>query len=153
MAKHSVFPTLDLLLGGLVAQVSDVRHALVVSRDGLVISKSTFLTGVDAERLAATTAGLMSLIHGFSTDCDGGVGDGGTVVQTLIEMQQGHFLLTSTGLGAYLSVVCTSRADIGVVACEMNLLATRVGEHLLRESLGVAPDHEICTHDQSTSWP
>ncbi|HET6353903.1 roadblock/LC7 domain-containing protein [Streptomyces sp.] len=134
MAKHSApsaHPPLDLLLTHLADQVADVRHALVVSQDGMVVSKSTSLARPDAERLAATVSGLMSLGRSVCTNFDGEA-----VVQTLIEMRQGYLILTSAGRGAYLTVLCTSRADIGVVAFEMNLLVTRMGDHL-----GTPPRH------------
>ncbi|MEV6316061.1 roadblock/LC7 domain-containing protein [Streptomyces sp. NPDC051776] len=116
---------LDLLLTGLVDKVANVRQAVVVSKDGLVVSKSTSITRPNAERLAATASGLMSLGRGVCADFEGGA-----VVQALIEMQKGYLILSSAGLGAYLAVLCTAEADVGVVAFEMNLLVKRIGEHL-----------------------
>ncbi|TQK50881.1 hypothetical protein FBY35_1241 [Streptomyces sp. SLBN-118] len=146
MAKHSApsdYTPLDLLLTHLADQVADVRHVLVVSQDGMVVSRSTSLARPDAERLAATVSGLMSL--GRSV-CAGF--DGEAVVQTLIEMRQGYLIITSAGGGAYLTVLSTSRADVGVVAFEMNLIVTRIGKHL-----GTPPRRPEAATDSSGGAP
>ena len=88
---------LDHLLSGLVQQVADVRHAVVVSEDGLVVSKSLAFPRPQAERLAATASGLMSLGRGICADFQGG-----SVLQALIEMRDGYLILTSAGIGAHL---------------------------------------------------
>jgi predicted regulator of Ras-like GTPase activity (Roadblock/LC7/MglB family) len=116
---------LDHLLTSLVQQVADVRHAVVVSEDGLVVSKSIHFPRPQAERLAATASGLMSLGRGVCADFQGG-----SVLQALIEMREGFLILTSAGIGAQLAVLTSSQADIGVVAYEMNMLVKRIGEHL-----------------------
>ncbi|MEV8593178.1 roadblock/LC7 domain-containing protein [Streptomyces sp. NPDC052012] len=120
---------LDRLLSGLVERVAEVNHAVVLSEDGLVVSRSTGFLRDDAERLAATASGLMSLSRGVSMDFRGG-----PVQQTLIEMANSHLILTSAGSGAQLVVLTGPGADAGAVAHEMNLLAQRIGEHL-----GAAP--------------
>ncbi|MBL1102531.1 roadblock/LC7 domain-containing protein [Streptomyces coffeae] len=130
---------LDLLLTGLVEQVANVRHAVVVSEDGLVVSKSTSIERSDAERLAATASGLMSLGRGVCADFAGGA-----VIQSLIEMRHGFLVLTSAGVGAYLAVLCTATADVGVVAFEMNMLVKRIGEHL-----GAPPRNPESPHNPS----
>ncbi|GGO96560.1 roadblock/LC7 domain-containing protein [Wenjunlia tyrosinilytica] len=125
---------LDQLLTGLVQRVADVRHCVVLSEDGLVVSKSTSFSRSDAERLAATSSGLMSLGRGIC-----GHFDGGAVHQALIEMRNGYLILTSAapGAGAHLAVLTTRSADVGVVAYEMNMLAKKIGDHL-----GVAPRNQ-----------
>ena len=116
---------LDQLLTGLVQRVADVRHCVVLSEDGLVVSKSTAFPRDDAERLAATASGLMSLGRGVCADFGGGA-----VHQALIEMHHGYLILTSAGAGAHLAVLTTDGADVGVVAYEMNLLVRKIGDHL-----------------------
>jgi predicted regulator of Ras-like GTPase activity (Roadblock/LC7/MglB family) len=116
---------LDQLLTGLVERVADVRHAVVLSEDGLVISRSTAFARDEAERVAATAAGLMSLSKGISTDVRGG-----PVRQALVEMAHGYLILTSGGPGAHLVVLSGAGADVGVVAYQMNMLVKRIGEHL-----------------------
>jgi predicted regulator of Ras-like GTPase activity (Roadblock/LC7/MglB family) len=125
---HSIPATntqLDQLLTGLVDRVADVNQAVVLSEDGLVVSKSTGFTREDAERLAATASGLMSLSKGVSMDFRGG-----PVRQALIEMAHSYLILTSAGPGAHLVVLAGSNADVGVVAYQMNMLVKKIGEHL-----------------------
>ncbi|MER6090453.1 roadblock/LC7 domain-containing protein [Streptomyces bluensis] len=121
-ATHS---QLDQLLTGLVDRVAEVNHAVVLSEDGLVVSKSTAFVRDDAERLAATASGLMSLSKGVSMDFRGG-----PVRQLLIEMGNSYLLLTNAGPGASLAVLTSQGADIGVVAYQMNMLVKKIGEHL-----------------------
>ncbi|NBM16976.1 roadblock/LC7 domain-containing protein [Streptomyces sp. GC420] len=126
---------LDQLLTGLVDRVADVNHAVVLSEDGLVVSRSTAFLRDDAERLAATAAGLMSLSRGVSVDFRGG-----PVLQALIEMKHGYLILTSAGPGAHLAVLTSQGADVGVVAYQMNMLVKKIGEHL-----SAAPRADVTT--------
>ena len=121
-ATHS---RLDQLLTGLVDRVAEVNHAVVLSEDGLVVSKSLGFLRDEAERLAATASGLMSLSKGVSMDFRGG-----PVRQALIEMANCYLLLTSAGPGAHLVVLTDQGADVGVVAYQMNMLVKKIGEHL-----------------------
>ncbi|MEV1053837.1 roadblock/LC7 domain-containing protein [Streptomyces sp. NPDC049887] len=120
---------LSLLLTSLVDRVADLRHAIVLSEDGLVISRSTSLDRTGSERLAATASALMSLGSAICADAGGG-----GVLQVLIEMRDGFLVLTSAGRGTHLAVLAASKADIGVVAFEMNMLVKKIGAHL-----GAAP--------------
>ncbi|MET8570054.1 roadblock/LC7 domain-containing protein [Streptomyces sp. NPDC004783] len=121
-ARHT---TLDPLLTGLVERVADVTQAVVLSDDGLVVSKSTGFPRADAERLAATASGLMSLSKGVSMDFRGG-----PVRQALIEMANGYLILASAGPGTHLVLLTGPNADVGVVAYQMNMLVKKIGEHL-----------------------
>ncbi|MEV6318988.1 roadblock/LC7 domain-containing protein [Streptomyces sp. NPDC051776] len=113
---------LDDLLTGLVQVVADVRHAVIVAQDGLVISRSTSFSRAAAERLAAAVSGVMSLSRGISDDTKGG-----RVLQTLIEMQNGFLMLSSASSGSHLAVLTIREADIGIVAFEMNMLVKKLG--------------------------
>lgn len=121
----ATYSPLDFLLTGLVQQVAGVRFAVVVSEDGLVVSKSDSFPRPEAERLAATVSGLMSLGRGVCVEFDGG-----SVLQSMIEMRNGFLILTSAGVGAHLAVLTEAQADVGVVAFEMNMLVRKVGDHL-----------------------
>ena len=55
---------LGWLLDDLTERVEQVRHALVLSNDGLVTGASTGLRREDAEHLAAVASGLHSLAKG-----------------------------------------------------------------------------------------
>lgn len=55
---------LDWLLDDLTSRVEHIRHALVLSNDGLVTGASAGLAREDAEHLAAVSSGLHSLARG-----------------------------------------------------------------------------------------
>lgn len=55
---------LDWLLDDLVLRVSEVRHVVVLSNDGLAVGASTDLKREDAEHLAAVASGFHSLAKG-----------------------------------------------------------------------------------------
>nr|WP_180217865.1 roadblock/LC7 domain-containing protein [Streptomyces albus] len=116
---------LDWLLDDLTKRISSVRHALVLSTDGLVTGSSQELDREDAEHLAAVSSGLHSLAKG-----SGQYFKAGRVRQTMIEFDEGVLFVTAAGDGSCLCVLTGAEADIGQVAYEMTLLVNRVGEHL-----------------------
>ncbi|MFE3517502.1 roadblock/LC7 domain-containing protein [Streptomyces sp. NPDC059166] len=116
---------LDWLLDDLVARVTDIRHAVVLSNDGLAVGSSEALSREDAEHLAAVASGFNSLAKG--TGRHFGVGG---VRQTMVEMDDGFLFVAAAGDGSCLTVLSTASADIGLVAYEMARLVKRVGEHL-----------------------
>ncbi|WP_306317529.1 MULTISPECIES: roadblock/LC7 domain-containing protein [unclassified Streptomyces] len=116
---------LGWLLDDLTQRVEHVRHALVLSNDGLVTGASTGLRREDAEHLAAVSSGLHSLAKGSGRH----FGAGG-VRQTMIEFDDAVLFVTAAGDGSCLCVLSAAEADIGQVAYEMTLLVHRVGEHL-----------------------
>ncbi|MEU1531937.1 roadblock/LC7 domain-containing protein [Streptomyces fagopyri] len=116
---------LDWLLDDLVLRVAEVRHAVVLSNDGLAVGASTGLVRADADHLAAVASGFHSLAKGAGRH----FGAGG-VRQTLVEMDDGFLLVAAAGDGSCLSVLTAATADIGLVAYEMARLVKRVGEHL-----------------------
>jgi hypothetical protein len=62
---------LDWLLDDLVLRVHEVRHAVVLSNDGLAVGASTDLAREDAEHLAAVASGFHSLAKGTGHGGDG----------------------------------------------------------------------------------
>ncbi|EKX62655.1 roadblock/LC7 domain-containing protein [Streptomyces ipomoeae] len=116
---------LGWLLDDLTERVEPIRHALVLSNDGLVTAASTGLRREDAEHLAAVSSGLQSLAKGSGRHF--GAGD---VRQTVIEFDDALLLVTAAGSGSCLCVLSAGDADIGHIAYEMTLLVNRVGEHL-----------------------
>ncbi|MHC5258105.1 roadblock/LC7 domain-containing protein [Streptomyces sp. UC4497] len=116
---------LGWLLDDLTQRVEHVRHALVLSNDGLVTGASTGLRREDAEHLAAVSSGLHSLAKGSGRY----FGTGG-VRQTMVEFDDAVLFVTAAGQGSCLCVLSAAEADIGQVAYEMTLLVHRVGEHL-----------------------
>ncbi|MCZ2524871.1 roadblock/LC7 domain-containing protein [Streptomyces sp. NPDC059506] len=121
----STIHELDWLLDDLVKRVAHVRHALVLSGDGLVTGASSGLGRADAEHMAALSSGIHSLAKGT------GVHFGcGSARQTMIELEEGFLFVTAAGEGSCLSVLSDRETDVGQIAYEMTLLVNRVGEHL-----------------------
>ncbi|MFE1765319.1 roadblock/LC7 domain-containing protein [Streptomyces angustmyceticus] len=116
---------LDWLLDDLTKRVQKVRHALVLSNDGLVTGASEGLAREDAEHLAAVASGLHSLAKGSGLHF--GIG---RVRQTMVEFDDGVLFVTAAGDGSCLCVFAGADADMGQIAYEMTLLVNRVGEHL-----------------------
>jgi predicted regulator of Ras-like GTPase activity (Roadblock/LC7/MglB family) len=115
---------LDWLLDDLVLRVQEVRHAVVLSNDGLAVGASGDLGRADAEHLAAVASGFHSLAKGTGRH----FGAGG-VRQTMVEMDEGFLFVAAAGEGSCLAVLTAVTADIGLVAYEMARLVKRVGEH------------------------
>ncbi|MFE6157484.1 roadblock/LC7 domain-containing protein [Streptomyces sp. NPDC056486] len=116
---------LGWLLDDLTKRMESVRHALVLSNDGLVTGASSELRREDAEHLAAVSSGLHSLAKGSGRHFHAG-----NVRQTMIEFDDAVLFVTAAGDGSCLCVLSSAEADIGQVAYEMTLLVNRVGEHL-----------------------
>lgn len=117
------------LLDELTQRVENIRHALVLSNDGLVTGVSGDLEREDAEHLAAVSSGLHSLAKGSGRHFGAG-----KVRQTVIEFDEALLFVTAAGDGSCLCVLSAADADIGQVAYEMTLLVNRVGEHLAVDS-------------------
>jgi predicted regulator of Ras-like GTPase activity (Roadblock/LC7/MglB family) len=119
---------LGWLLDELVEHVAPIEHAVILSRDGLVVGASKGLARDDAEQLAAMAAGFHSLARGAAMHFEGG-----TVRQTIIEMDHAFLFVTAAGQGSCLAVLAPAKADVGLIAYEMAVLVKRLGPHLLVE--------------------
>ena len=113
---------LDWVMSRFVDDVPDAAHAILVSADGLLMASSTRIPGERAEQVAAVSSGLASLAVGAAR-----LFEGGSVMQTIVEMEMGFLMLMSVGDGSNLTVLTTEEADIGQVGYEMALLVDRVG--------------------------
>ncbi|MFJ4986525.1 roadblock/LC7 domain-containing protein [Streptomyces sp. NPDC088732] len=116
---------LDWLLDDLTERVAQVRHAVVLSGDGLAVGASRGLSREDAEHLAAVASGFHSLAKGAGRHFDAGA-----VRQTMVELDHGFLFVAAAGEGSCLAVFTTAGADVGLIAYEMARLVKRVGEHL-----------------------
>jgi uncharacterized protein len=114
---------LNWLVTNFVDRVPEVAHAVIVSADGLPLACSAGFPQDRADQLAAVTSGLASLTQGASR-----VFEGGTVVQTAVEMEAGVLVVMAVSNGASLAVLASSIADLGLVAYEMALLVERAGK-------------------------
>ncbi|WP_117215563.1 roadblock/LC7 domain-containing protein [Allorhizocola rhizosphaerae] len=115
----------DWLLDELLTRVPQARCAVVLSVDGMLTATSSGLARDDAEHLAAVAAGFSSLARGAGQRFRGGA-----VRQTIVEMEEAFLLVSAAGPGSCLAVLAAPDTDLGVLAYEMTMLATRVGTHL-----------------------
>ncbi|KGN34751.1 hypothetical protein N802_01460 [Knoellia sinensis KCTC 19936] len=120
---------LDWVVSRFVDDVAGATHAILVSADGLLVAGSARLPSDRAEQMAAVSSGLASLATGAAS-----LFDGGTVLQTVIEMENGFLLLMSVGDGSNLAVLTAGNADIGQIGYEMALLVQRVGPMIQAEA-------------------
>jgi predicted regulator of Ras-like GTPase activity (Roadblock/LC7/MglB family) len=116
---------IDWLLDELLDRLPSARHAAVLSADGLLTAASSGLARDDAEHLAAVAAGFQSLARGAGRRFGGG-----SVRQTIVEMESGFLFVTAAGQGACLALISGPDSDLGVIAYEMAMLVTRVGQNL-----------------------
>lgn len=113
---------LNWLVTDFIQRVPDAAHAVIVSSDGLLVAVSTGFPEDRAERLAAVTSGLSSLVQGAAR-----MFEGGTVIQTVVEMEDGLLAVMSISHGAVLAVLAAPDSKMGLVAYEMTLLVAQAG--------------------------
>lgn len=118
------------LLTDFVETTEGAVHAVAVSADGIALATSASLPSANADKFAAITAGLSSLVHG-AADCFGET----TVERVLIEMAGSFLLVTNVTHGCVLGVISTKSADLGMVAYEMTLFAQRAGSVLSPQTI------------------
>jgi predicted regulator of Ras-like GTPase activity (Roadblock/LC7/MglB family) len=123
------------LLDDLVTRVAHIDRALIVSRDGLVVSASRGFGQADAEHMSAIAAGFQSLARGASERFGGG-----SVRQAIIEMDTAFLFVTAAGEGNCLAVLSPASADVGLVAYEMAIFVRRAGQHLAIAPRAVTTD-------------
>ncbi|GLU48143.1 roadblock/LC7 domain-containing protein [Nocardiopsis ansamitocini] len=116
---------LNWLLDDLADRVVGADHAVVLSADGLLIGRSRALSTEDAEHLSAVASAFQSLARGTGRQFGGG-----SVRQTVVEMEHAYLFVTAAGEGACLAVLASEAADVGLVAYEMNTRIKRVGQFL-----------------------
>ncbi|CAM5671201.1 Signal transduction histidine-protein kinase/phosphatase MprB OS=Streptomyces aurantiogriseus OX=66870 GN=GCM10010251_35610 PE=4 SV=1 [Streptomyces aurantiogriseus] len=94
----------------------------LVSADGLLLAMSEGFPRDRADQLAAVASGLTSLTAGASR-----IFEGGSVNQTVVEMERGFLFIMSISDGSSLAVLAHPEADIGLIGYEMALLVDRAG--------------------------
>jgi uncharacterized protein len=122
---------LNWLVTNFVERVPAVAHAIVVSSDGLPLARSEGFPPDRVDQLAAVTSGLASLTQGASR-----VFEGGTVTQTVVDMQRGLLIVMAISDGSSIAVLAAADCDMGLVAYEMALLVERVGGALTPQVRG-----------------
>jgi uncharacterized protein len=116
------------LISNFTERVPGVAHAVVISVDGLLLTKSVALPPDRAEQLAAIAAGVASLTTSASRCFEGG-----GVLRTVVEMDYGIMLLMSIRDGSCLAVLAAPDSDVGQVAYEMTVVVDQVGQILTPE--------------------
>jgi uncharacterized protein len=120
--------TLTWLVNDFVSEVPGVNHAVVVSVDGLLLTRSDGLPLEHAEQLAALASGLLSLAQGSSR-----LFGQGSCEQTIVKMERGYLFLVSISDGSCLTVLASAECDMKVVAYQMTLLVENAGHVLTPE--------------------
>jgi predicted regulator of Ras-like GTPase activity (Roadblock/LC7/MglB family) len=134
-SKAALTGDLTWLLDDLVSRVGAAKHGVVLSADGLLMASSGGLGREDAEHLSAVAAGFQSLARGAGRRFGGG-----SVRQTIVEMDSAFLFVTAAGSGACLALLAGEDADVGLVAYEMAMIVTRVGEYLTSPARAARPD-------------
>jgi predicted regulator of Ras-like GTPase activity (Roadblock/LC7/MglB family) len=114
--------TFNWLLDSFTSGTAGVREAIAVSSDGLLMAMSAIDDRANAERLAAMVSGLTSLAGGVASWY--ALGDLNRVV---VDMADGYLLITAISAGSMLGVIADRSANLGTVAYEMTLFASRAG--------------------------
>ncbi|MBO0825889.1 MAG: roadblock/LC7 domain-containing protein [Actinobacteria bacterium] len=123
-AQPNAAGELSWLLDNLL-EINDIRQALVLSRDGLVMATAQGMSREESDHLAALAAGLQGLALGAMEYC--GASD---VRQTIIELDSAFLFVMAAGEGTCLAVVSSQTANVGVIAYEMAMMVRRMGKYL-----------------------
>ncbi|WP_406304696.1 roadblock/LC7 domain-containing protein [Streptomyces sp. NBC_00885] len=119
-----------------LTEIPGVRHAVVVSEDGLRLGHASAenlsgavasLSVAEAESLSAACAAMTMTGRSTATLL---FGAGAGVRQLMLESEHGFVLFTHAGVGAHLGVATDTGADVGLVAQQMQLLVAKIGAHL-----------------------
>lgn len=114
--------TFNWLLDSFTSGTAGVVEAVAVSSDGLLMAMSAIRDRANAERLAAVISGLTSLAGGAAACYSLGV-----LNRVIIDMADGYLLATTISSGSVLGVIADRSANLGTLAYEMTLFATRAG--------------------------
>jgi uncharacterized protein len=110
----------EWLLDNFVTRVPGVRHTLVVSAGGLLMSMSDGLDRTSGDQLAAIVSGMAGLTRGAARQLTDG-----EVRQAIVEMDELFMFLMSISDGSVLAVVADASCDVGLIGYEMALLVSR----------------------------
>src|SRR3979409_1451740 len=101
---------LGWLLANFADRVPGVAHAIAVSADGLLLAASRDLPRDRADQLAAISSGLVSLTQGAARCFEGGA-----VLQTVVEMDNGFLFLMSISDGSSFAVPAPRAGGSGLL--------------------------------------
>ncbi len=115
---------INKILGDFVISSSNIQAAAVMTRDGHLIA-SNLDVGVDADRLSAISASLLSLADRATKDLQQGI-----LKQVLIANSEGFILMLKVGENAVLSVVSEPSSSLGMLLLEAKKSAATLA-HLI----------------------
>ncbi|MFB7708832.1 roadblock/LC7 domain-containing protein [Streptomyces sp. NPDC056105] len=102
-------------------------HAVLISADGLQMSRTAEIGRDDADKVAAAVSGLQSLSRSVGFFCGD---DRAAWRQTLIEFDGGWVFLNAAGGGSYLAVAASAEVDMGDITYRMQQLVSRLGKEM-----------------------
>src|SRR4029453_5797003 len=111
---------LNWLVSNFVERVPGVREATVVSSDGLLIALSNGLDRSSGDRLAAVSAGLLSIAKGGLTPIGGGRGS-----EVIVEMDNAMLFVMRVSDTSVLAATTARPCDVGLVGYEMAVLVEK----------------------------
>jgi predicted regulator of Ras-like GTPase activity (Roadblock/LC7/MglB family) len=114
--------TFNWLLDSFSTNTAGVQEAIAVSSDGLLMAMSSVRDRANSDRLAAVVSGMTSLAAGAAAWYSLGA-----LNRVVVDMADGYLLVTSISRGSVLGVIATRSANLGAVAYEMTLFASRAG--------------------------
>lgn len=117
-------PEIQKMLDARIQKINGVRGAVVLAEDGFPLYWSLYDKDT-AERRAAVSSTLGSLALAVATD-----EAAGHVRRTLIEMEDGYFIIARCGLLSFLAVSTTAGADLSVIGFELAELTRQLGDVL-----------------------
>lgn len=117
-----------------VIGVKGVRHAVVLTADGLVKARSVQTSREAAERLAAACAGLKSIGQSLARQFGTG-GPASRQVMVEFDGHGGYLFVRGAGDGSHLAVVTEQGVDPALIAQQMQAQVNKLGEPALGTSL------------------
>lgn len=118
-------------------EIPGALHAVLISADGLLMSRTKDFDKDNADRVAAAMSGVQSLSRSLAFFCED---TSQRWRQTLVEFDGGWVFLISAGEGAYLGVSASPDVDMQDISFRMQQLVGQLGKFLAtppRENLGV----------------
>ena len=116
---------LNWLVSNFVERVPSVKEATVVSSDGLLIALSDGLDRSSGDRLAAVSAGLISIAKGGSSPIGGG-----RVHEVIVEMDRAMLFVMRVSETSVLAVTSDRPCDVGLIGYEMAVLVEKCASAL-----------------------
>jgi predicted regulator of Ras-like GTPase activity (Roadblock/LC7/MglB family) len=117
---------LGFLLHDFKGRVVGVRHVIALSSDGILVAHDSSLPDDVAQKLAAATAGLVSLLRNLGDQ----IGEG-ACSHNLTEYQGGFLCTMGAGAGGALLAFAERGCDMAAVSFELTQLVNRVGDALI----------------------